>query len=139
MLVFMVLSYGTLTHSCIWCRIQNTRFFHWSQGNSKLALGFERELVNKKVILYGHVFLCTLDWFNVRYLCNYIQNYDKILGFYFSLNWMLASRSVFFLVFSFTFMQMKRRICTRASEWSEFWLNTVCHDELFGLLASRTN
>lgn len=137
----MVLSYGTF--NALLHMVPNTKYTFLSliigkphYSKSKQTLGFEKELVNKKVtsILYSHVFRYSLDWFSVRYACNYIENYDNILWFYLHwLNWLLASRSVFFLLcslgfcflFWIAFMQMKRWICIKASEWSEFWLNTV--------------
>lgn len=140
MLVFMVLSYGTF--NALLHMVPNTKYTFLSliigkphYSKSKQTLGFERELVNKKVtsILYSHVFRCSLDWFSVRYACNYIENYDNILWFYLHWTdcWLLVQFSsyyavwVFVFLFWIAFMQMKRWICIKASEWSEFWLNTV--------------
>lgn len=76
-------------------------------SKSKQTLGFERELVNKKVssILYSHVFRCSLDWFSVRYVCiitskTMIKYYGSIyieltVGFSFSFLLILVFWGVF--------------------------------------------
>lgn len=150
----MVLSYGTF--NALMHMVPNTKYTFLSliigkphYSKSKQTLGFERELVNKKVtsILYSHVFRCSLDWFSVRYACNYIENYDNILWFYLHWTdcWLLVQFSSYYAVWVFFCFFFGLHLCkwsggfaSKHQNEANFGLIPFCHDVLFGLLASRT-
>lgn len=154
MLVFMVLSYGTF--NALLHMVPNTKCTFLSliigkphYSKSKQTLGFEKELVNKKVtsILYSHVFRYSLDWFSVRYVCiitskTMITYYGSIyieLTVGFSFSFLLIMRFGFLLFFfGLHLCKWSGGFASKHQNEANFGLIPFCHDVLFGLLASRT-